>query len=64
MGLKLLHLGPLKWQYIRTKFHENLPIGSKVISGGDTHTDRETGNFISLHSFLESRLKREPENGK
>jgi len=37
MGLKLLHRGPLEWHYLRTKFHENLPSGSKVISGG--HTD-------------------------
>jgi hypothetical protein len=38
MGLKLLHRGPLEWHYLRTKFHEDLPGGSKVISGG--HTDR------------------------
>jgi hypothetical protein len=37
-----------------TKFHENLPSGSKVISGGDT--DRQTGDLISLLSLLESRL--------
>jgi hypothetical protein len=44
MGLKLLHRGPLEWHYVRTKFHENLPRGSKVISGGhtDTHTHTET----------------------
>jgi hypothetical protein len=36
MGLKLLHRGPLEWHYIHTKFHENLPSGSEVISGGRT----------------------------
>jgi hypothetical protein len=46
MGLKLLLLGPLEWNYIRTKFHENLPSGSKVISEG--HTDRQTGDMRSL----------------
>jgi hypothetical protein len=33
------------------QFHENLPNGSKVISAG------QTGDLISLLSFLESRLK-------
>jgi hypothetical protein len=41
-----------------TIFHENLPIGSKVISEGYT----DSGNLISLFSFLESRLQRN--NGK
>jgi PIN domain nuclease of toxin-antitoxin system len=36
MGLKLLHRDPLEWHYLRTKFHEILPSGSKVISGGPT----------------------------
>jgi hypothetical protein len=40
MGLKLLHRSPFEWHYLRTKFHEILPSGSKVISGG--HTDRQT----------------------
>jgi hypothetical protein len=53
MGLKLLHRGSLAWNYFPTKFHENLPSGAKVISG-DTH--RQTGDLISLLSFLESRL--------
>jgi hypothetical protein len=41
---KLLHRGPLEWHYLRTKFHENLQNGSKVISGGhtDTHTHTQT----------------------
>jgi hypothetical protein len=34
MGLKLLHQGPLEWHHLPTKFHENLPISSKVISWG------------------------------
>jgi hypothetical protein len=38
---KSLHRGPLKQHYIRTKFHENLLSGSKVISEGqrDIQTD-------------------------
>jgi hypothetical protein len=31
MGLKILHRGSLEWHYLRTKFHENLPGGSKAI---------------------------------
>jgi hypothetical protein len=54
MGLKLLHRGLLEWHYLRTKFHEILPSSSKVISGGQT--GRQTGDVISLHSFLGSRL--------
>jgi hypothetical protein len=54
MALKLLHRGPLEWHYLRAKFHQNLPSGSKVISGG--HIDRQTGGLISLLSILESRL--------
>jgi hypothetical protein len=38
-GLKILHLGPLEWHYLHIKFHENLPSGSKVISGGQTDRD-------------------------
>jgi hypothetical protein len=44
MGLKILHRGPLEWHYLCTKFHENLPSGSKVISGG--HTDRQTDRLV------------------
>jgi hypothetical protein len=56
MGLKITESGPLEWHYIRTKFHGNLPTGSKVISGGQR--DRQSGDLISLLSlFLESRLK-------
>jgi hypothetical protein len=52
MGLKLSHRGPLP-----TRFHKNLPIGSKV-DGGQTDTQRQDGDLIRLISFLESRLKR------
>jgi hypothetical protein len=53
--LKMWHPGHLQWHHPSTKFHENPPIGSEVISGG--HTDRQAGDFISLLPFLESRLK-------
>jgi hypothetical protein len=43
MGLKLLHRAPFEYHYLRIKFHENLPSGSKVIAGG--HTNRQTANF-------------------
>jgi hypothetical protein len=33
---KLLHQGLLEWHYLCTTFHENLPSGSEVISGGHT----------------------------
>jgi hypothetical protein len=39
MGLKIWHRGPLERHRLRIKFHENLPVGSKVISGGHTQTD-------------------------
>jgi hypothetical protein len=39
MGLKICLRGPPEWHYFRTKFHEILPSGSKVISGGQTQTD-------------------------
>jgi hypothetical protein len=40
---------------LHTKFHENPPRGSEVISRGHTH--RQTGDLINLLLFLESRLK-------
>jgi hypothetical protein len=52
--------GHLEWQHLPTKFYENPPISSKVISGG--YTDRQAGDLISPLSFFESRLiKWEPE---
>jgi hypothetical protein len=56
IGLKLLLRGSLEWYYLRTKFYENLPSYSEVISW--VHIERQTGDLISLLSFLESRLKR------
>jgi hypothetical protein len=34
----------------------------KVIRGGHTDTHRQTGDLISILSFLESRLKRKDKN--
>jgi hypothetical protein len=59
MGLQLLHRGPLEYHYLRTKFHENLLRGTKVISGG--HADRQpflmlevTFNvIITIHNFIQ-----------
>jgi hypothetical protein len=47
MKLKLLHRGPLEWYQLCTKFHENLPISSKVISGG-SQAVRQTADLIRL----------------
>jgi hypothetical protein len=33
MGLKNIARGPLEWYCLSTKFDENLPSGSEVISG-------------------------------
>jgi hypothetical protein len=33
MGLKIIAQCPLQWHYLCTKFNENLPSGSEVISG-------------------------------
>jgi hypothetical protein len=51
---KMWRRGRLQWHHLPTKFHENPPIGSEVISGG--RTDTQAGDLLSLHSFLESRL--------
>jgi hypothetical protein len=40
--LKKLHRGHLEWQYLPTKFNENPPISSKVISGGHARTHIHT----------------------
>jgi hypothetical protein len=39
MRLNIIAPMALEWHYLRTKFHGNLPSGSKVISG--RHTDRQ-----------------------
>jgi hypothetical protein len=49
---KLLHQGPLEWRHLRAKFYEILPSGSEVLV-----RDTQTGDLISLYSFLESRLR-------
>jgi hypothetical protein len=38
MGLKIIASRSLEWHHLPTKFHENLPSSSKVISGGHTDT--------------------------
>jgi hypothetical protein len=39
MGLKITAWGPLEWHHLLTKYHEDLPSSSIVISGG--HTDKQ-----------------------
>jgi hypothetical protein len=57
-GLKVRRRGHLQWHELTTEFHKNLPIGSKVIRG-DTQTDRQAGDLISLtFLFEDSRLKK------
>jgi hypothetical protein len=46
-------------QNLSIEFHEKPTIGSKVIIGGHTYTYTQSGDLISLLSFLESRLKKE-----
>jgi hypothetical protein len=57
MGLKSIASRSLEWHYLGTKFDENLPSDSEVISGGniDRHTDRQTGDSISLLSVFKVR---------
>jgi hypothetical protein len=50
-GLKSRRRGHLQQHDLRTEFHKNLPVGSKVIGGTDRRTDRQTGDLISL-TFL------------
>jgi hypothetical protein len=53
VGLKLSHRGALQRHHLPTKFHENLQIGSRVIRW----TERQTGDLISLFSFLKNMFK-------
>jgi hypothetical protein len=55
IGLKLSHRGPLEGLHLPTRHHENLPAGSKLTTSGG-HTDRQTGDLISLLLFLENML--------
>jgi hypothetical protein len=50
MGLKIVSSRSLEWHHLPTKFHENLPVSSEVISR--EHTDRQTGDLISLPIFF------------
>jgi hypothetical protein len=50
MGLKLSHQGPLHWHHLPSKFHENLPVSSKV-TGGEGHIDRQTNDMMSTFIF-------------
>jgi hypothetical protein len=52
IGLKIIASWSLEWHYLHTKFHQNLPCGSTVISG-----DTQISDLISLLSFLKSGLK-------
>jgi hypothetical protein len=58
MGLQLLHRGPLEWHYLPIKYREIYQAVQKLLVGG-TQTHTQTGDLISLLSFLESRLKKE-----
>jgi hypothetical protein len=55
-NLKIIGFGPLQWHKPPHKYLEDLPRGSKFIWGGggqtDTQTDKQTGDLISLLSFL------------
>jgi hypothetical protein len=51
-----LHRDVIEWHHLPVKFHENLLVGTKVISGGHAHPDRQAVDLISLLSFLESWL--------
>jgi hypothetical protein len=49
---QLLHRGPLEGHYLPTKCHKNLPIGSKVISGGPTHPHIHTHTHTHTHIYI------------
>jgi hypothetical protein len=71
-----MHRGPLEYHYVLTKFHENLPSGSKVISGEQTESHfgmievtfnaiTTIQNFIQIHQSIQKvhppqKLKRPP----
>jgi hypothetical protein len=63
-GYKLLHRGPLEYHYVLTKFHENLPGGSKFISRWQTNSHFGVievtfnaitiiQNFIQIHQSVQ-----------
>jgi hypothetical protein len=56
MGLKISHRGPLEWHYLPTNFMKIYQAVQKLLMG-DAQTERQTGDLISLLSFLGSRLK-------
>jgi hypothetical protein len=41
-GLKIIASRSFIWHYLPTKYHKNLPSGSKLISGGETDTHTQT----------------------
>jgi hypothetical protein len=56
--LKMWLRGHLEWQHLFTKFPENPPISSKVISGGHRQTDRQAGwRFDRPTLSFKSRIK-------
>jgi hypothetical protein len=56
MGLKIRRRSHLQWHDFSAEFHENIPIGLKVISqehaDGQTVRDRQHGDLISLALFF------------
>jgi hypothetical protein len=55
-GLKMWRGGRLQWDNFRAEFHENLPTGSKVISGR-AQIDSTVISNTSLSFLKESWLK-------
>jgi hypothetical protein len=56
MALKLLQRGPLEWHHLPTKYHEDLPSGSKIINGGQTEKQTDW-RFEKTTFILQSTLK-------
>jgi hypothetical protein len=54
-GLKMQRRGRLEWHHLPTKCHKIHKSIRKLLRG--PKTDRHNGDFISLLSFLESRLE-------